>query len=269
MAEEREWSGAGAFFDLPGDSPLWELWPDGAPVWGALDSLKPYILAAIKPNVAALRAKGPLVLEDSAVAAGGEIVPRPSFHSEGGRLKVEKGGEALEGAAVVLAGAYLADDLIELGPGSLVEAGAMIKGPAIIGAGAEVRQGAYVRGSVLALEGCVVGHSTEAKNLLMLPGAKAGHFAYLGDSLLGKGVNLGAGTKLANLKIKGAPFRFKAFGKVETVERRKFGAVLGDGVQTGCNSVTSPGVLMGPESLVLPNVTVKGGYYPRRSLVKS
>ena len=144
----------------------------------------------------------------------------------------------------------------------------MIKGPSIIGAGTEVRQGAYVRGSVLTLERCVVGHCTEAKNLLMLAGAKAGHFAYLGDSLLGAEVNLGAGTKLANLKMVDAPHRFRVGDAEETAERRKFGAILGDGVETGCNSVTSPGVLMAPGCRVLPNATVKGGYYRRRSVVR-
>jgi NDP-sugar pyrophosphorylase family protein len=144
----------------------------------------------------------------------------------------------------------------------------MLKGPVIIGAGTQVRQGAYVRGSVLTMEDCVIGHVTEAKNVLMLKGAKAGHFAYLGDSILGCDVNLGAGTKLANLKLLKLPFKFQIGSETATVDRRKFGAILGDRVATGCNSVTSPGVILGPDSLVLPNVTVKGGCYASRSVIR-
>jgi acetyltransferase-like isoleucine patch superfamily enzyme len=264
---EGEWNSPEGYFALEGDHFLWELWRGGAPVWEALDRLGDLIRSNIRPNVSSLRASGSLVREDSAIV-GREIVLGASCSFEGGRLKVEKSGRLLEGAAMVLAGAYLADDLIEIGPGALVETGAMIKGPTMIGAGTEVRQGAYVRGSVLSLEGCVIGHATEAKNALLLKGAKAGHFAYLGDSILGSEVNLGAGTKLANLKILNSPFRFEVGGAVETLDRRKLGAILGDGVQTGCNSVTSPGVLLGPGSMVLPNATVKGGWYGRRSVIK-
>ena len=102
----------------------------------------------------------------------------------------------------------------------------------------------------------------------MLDGAKAGHFAYLGDSLLGREVNLGAGTKLANLKIVPGPVRVPVEGQVLKVDRRKFGAVLGDGVETGCNSVTSPGTVMAPGCLVAPNTTVAPGYYPRKTVIR-
>jgi NDP-sugar pyrophosphorylase family protein len=140
-----------------------------------------------------------------------------------------------------------------------VEPGALIRGPALIGPNSEVRQGAYVRGSVLVGEGCVVGHATEVKNGLFLDGAKAGHFAYVGDSILGFGVNLGAGTKLANLKIIEGTIRLRGpDGPVDT-GRRKLGAVLGDGTETGCNSVTSPGALMAPKTMVFPNTTVPAG----------
>jgi bifunctional N-acetylglucosamine-1-phosphate-uridyltransferase/glucosamine-1-phosphate-acetyltransferase GlmU-like protein len=207
---------------------------------------------------------------EAAALVGGEAVFGIEWSLDGphGGFVATKDGRVLEGAALILPGALIADDAVELGPDVLVETGAMIKGPAIFGAGTHVRQGAYVRGSVLTLEGCVVGHCTEAKNLLMLRGAKAGHFNYLGDSLLGSEVNLGAGTKLANLKMLDSAFRYLVGGSVEVVDRRKFGAVLGDGVETGCNSVTSPGALLAPGCRVLPNVTVKGGYYRRRSIVR-
>jgi NDP-sugar pyrophosphorylase family protein len=131
-----------------------------------------------------------------------------------------------------------------------------------------VRQGAYVRGAVWSSPGAIIGHATEAKNTLLLPGAKAGHFAYLGDSLLGREVNLGAGTKLANFKMTNQPYRFRVSGQETEVRRRKFGAVLGDGSATGCNAVTNPGVLLGRKAKVLPNVSVPSGYYPARTLIR-
>ncbi|MDH5299168.1 MAG: hypothetical protein OEV91_09130, partial [Desulfobulbaceae bacterium] len=94
------------------------------------------------------------------------------------------------------------------------------------------------------------------------------HFAYVGDSILGNQVNLGAGTKLANLRFMAGNVRIKSpSGPVDT-GLRKLGALLGDEVQTGCNSVTSPGTLMGRRSLLLPNVTAPSGYHPAKSILR-
>jgi NDP-sugar pyrophosphorylase family protein len=117
-------------------------------------------------------------------------------------------------------------------------------------------------------DGCVVGHVTEMKNAIMLPGAKAGHFAYIGDSILGKGCNLGAGTKLANLRLIKGPIKFFYQKKQVDTGLRKLGAILGDRTETGCNSVTNPGTLLGPGCLVSPNATVKAGYYPARTVIR-
>jgi bifunctional N-acetylglucosamine-1-phosphate-uridyltransferase/glucosamine-1-phosphate-acetyltransferase GlmU-like protein len=100
-----------------------------------------------------------------------------------------------------------------------------------------------------------------------LDGAKAGHFAYIGDSILGKDVNLGAGTKLSNLKMIPGSIIVTADKKRYDTGRRKLGAILGDHTETGCNSVTSPGTLMGPGSIVYSGVAVPGGYYPSRTVV--
>ena len=101
----------------------------------------------------------------------------------------------------------------------------------------------------------------------MLDGARAGHFAYVGDSILGREVNLGAGTKLANLRmLPGAITIVSGEERLDT-GRRKFGAILGDRTETGCNSVTSPGTLMGPRSVVYPGVVVPAGCYPGRTLI--
>jgi NDP-sugar pyrophosphorylase family protein len=164
-------------------------------------------------------------------------------------------------------GAYLFDDNIIIGAGTVIEPGALIKGPTVIGANTEVRQGAYMRGNCLVGNGCVVGHTTEIKGSIMLDGAKAGHFAYIGDSILGKDVNLGAGTKLANLKMIPGKIIITVDRKFHNTGRRKLGAILGDRTETGCNSVTSPGTLMEPRSIVYSGITVAGGYYQKSTCV--
>jgi bifunctional N-acetylglucosamine-1-phosphate-uridyltransferase/glucosamine-1-phosphate-acetyltransferase GlmU-like protein len=258
------------FFKLTESQPLAGLLAKIEYVWEILQFIKPTIKDSINPNVGHILKKGSLVTEPTALH-NGQTVFGVDFNLDGpgGHFVCRKDGQVLEGAALILPGAFLADELIEIGPGVLVETGAMLKGPSIIGARTEVRQGAYVRGSVLAVGDCVIGHATEAKNTLMFSGAKAGHFAYLGDSILGHEVNLGAGTKLANLKMMETPFRFVVDGQTHLVDLRKFGAILADQVETGCNSVTSPGVLIGRGSKVLPNVTVKAGYYSSNTLIRN
>ena len=102
----------------------------------------------------------------------------------------------------------------------------------------------------------------------MLDESKAGHFAYIGDSILGRGVNLGAGTKLANMKMVPGTVMVAIDRKYYNTGRRKLGAILGDGSETGCNSVTSPGTLMKPGSVVYPGISVPGGFYQERSYVR-
>ncbi|MCJ7603406.1 MAG: hypothetical protein MUO63_18140, partial [Desulfobulbaceae bacterium] len=115
---------------------------------------------------------------------------------------------------------------------------------------------------------CVVGHVTEVKHTIFMDDAKAGHFAYLGDSILGNEVNLGAGTKLANLRFTPGNVKIRtANGPVDS-GLRKFGAILGDFVQTGCNSVTNPGTLLGKKSLLLPNTTAPSGLHEKNSLIR-
>lgn len=138
--------------------------------------------------------------------------------------------------------------------GAVVEHGAYIQGPCYIGPAAEIRHGAYIRGNVYVGARAVVGHTSEVKGSVLLDEAKAAHFAYVGDSFLGRAVNLGAGTKLANLKLKGDEVRFRHPQTKQPMSSglRKLGAVMGDGAQTGCNAVLSPGTLMLPGAQVLP-----------------
>ena len=145
-------------------------------------------------------------------------------------------------------------ELISIGKNTTVEAGAYIVGPCFIGENCQIRHGAYLRGDVFAQNHCVIGHATEAKNAIFLEGSQAGHFAYVGDSILGSHVNLGAGTKCANLRFDRKNVKVKG---VDT-GLRKFGAIFGDGAQTGCNVVTNPGTLMTKQSSALACSSVYG-----------
>ncbi len=103
---------------------------------------------------------------------------------------------------IVMDGAYIDDkDAVVIGEGTVVEPGAFIQGPAIIGKNCQIRNGAYIRGDVIIGNNCTVGHATELKNCIMIDTAQAPHFAYVGDSIIGRGVNLGAGTRLSNVPV--------------------------------------------------------------------
>jgi UDP-N-acetylglucosamine diphosphorylase / glucose-1-phosphate thymidylyltransferase / UDP-N-acetylgalactosamine diphosphorylase / glucosamine-1-phosphate N-acetyltransferase / galactosamine-1-phosphate N-acetyltransferase len=160
---------------------------------------------------------------------------------------------------IVETGAYLVDpQLISIGPGTIIEAGAYIKGPCVIGQECQIRHGAYIRGNLLAGNRCVIGHATEVKNSVFLNGAQASHFAYVGDSILGNHVNLGAGTKCANLRFDNQSVHVLSNGQQLNSGLRKFGAIFGDHAQTGCNSVTNPGTIMGKASRLAPCETAHG-----------
>jgi NDP-sugar pyrophosphorylase family protein len=253
------------FFDISRNQ-FKELFDDIEYVWDALKKIKEYIRDNIKPNVSGIR-KGEAFISKTAVLFNGEVVESGfDINVENKKLVVKKEGKILEGASVVYAGAVLMDDNICIGKGTVIEPGALVKGPAIIGDNTELRQCAYLRGDTLVGDNCVVGHTTELKSSVMLGGSKAGHFAYIGDSILGR-VNLGAGTKLANLKIIESDIVISIEGKRYETGLRKFGAILADGVETGCNSVTTPGTLLGKDVLMYPNTTAKG-YHSPKTIIK-
>lgn len=166
---------------------------------------------------------------------------------------------------------------VSIGPGTVIEDGVCIMGPTVIGRDCEIRQGAYIRGHCLMGNECVLGHASELKHSIMLDEAKAPHFAYLGDSILGNNVNLGAGTKLSNLTV--SSVKDHETGQRPTVRLRlgndtidtglaKLGAIIGDNAQTGCNAVTNPGTLIGKNTLVYANTSVAKGLVPENSIVK-
>lgn len=134
-----------------------------------------------------------------------------------------------------------------------------IEGPCFIGPNAEIRHSAFLRGGSWICAGALVGNSTEVKNSVLLPEAKAPHFNYIGDSILGYNVNLGAGTKLSNVRND----RKDIFVTVKDGTRvntglRKLGAIIGDGGQLGCNVVTNPGCIISPGKMINPNEAVSG-----------
>jgi NDP-sugar pyrophosphorylase family protein len=170
--------------------------------------------------------------------------------------------------ATVPEGVHLLGGPLCIAAGCRIEPGAVLRGPIIIEEGAEVRTGAYLRGGVIVGAGCVIGAHTEVKRAILLDGAHAPHQNYVGDSILGRKVNLGAGTILSNVKNVGTDVTFPHDGRTVRTGLRKFGAVLGDGCRTGCNTVTNPGVLMGPGCITYPNTSLRSGVYPPRTLVK-
>jgi NDP-sugar pyrophosphorylase family protein len=137
-----------------------------------------------------------------------------------------------------------------------------------LGPKTEIRHNAYVRGGVITGAKALIGHATEIKSSILLNEAKAPHFAYVGDSILGNGVNLGAGTKVSNLKITSGDIRLKIEDDIVSTGIRKMGAIVGDKTETGCNSVLNPGTLLAKGCLVFPASSVPARYYPKRSEIK-
>lgn len=165
-------------------------------------------------------------------------------------------------------GAQLLGERIVIGKGSRIGHGVVIEGPIWIGEEVEIRPGAYLRGGSWLGDGAVVGANTEVKRAIFLPRAHAPHLNYVGDSILGRGVNLGAGTILSNFRHDGRDIRIPCPGGPLVTGRRKLGAILGDGVATGCNSVLHPGCVVGAGTHLYPGVQLRAGVYPARSVIK-
>ncbi len=144
---------------------------------------------------------------------------------------------------------------------------AHISGPAIIGKNAEIRHGAFIRGNAIVGEGAVVGNSTELKNVLLFNKVQVPHYNYVGDSILGYKAHMGAGAITSNVKSDKSLVTINIFGdKIET-NLKKFGAMLGDNVEVGCNSVLNPGTVVGKNSNIYPLSMVRG-YVTENSIFK-
>jgi UDP-N-acetylglucosamine diphosphorylase/glucosamine-1-phosphate N-acetyltransferase len=138
--------------------------------------------------------------------------------------------------------------------GTVIRSGTYIEGPCVIGKNCRIGPHAYIRGSTAIGDNCHIGHATEIKNTIVLEGTKIPHFSYIGDSVIGSGCNFGAGTKIANLRYDHGPV--KACGR--DTGRRKFGAVIGDGVQFGINCSINVGAVVGSNVTVAPHTRVDG-----------
>ena len=155
-------------------------------------------------------------------------------------------------------GVAFVGERVFIGEGTLVEDGAMIKGPAIIGRNCQIRHNAYIREQVIIGDNCIVGNSCEVKNSLLFNQAVAPHFNYIGDSILGYQAHLGAGVKISNFKLVPGNISVDIDGRPFDTGLRKFGALLGDQTDIGCNAVLNPGSILGRGAVIYPNTNWRG-----------
>ena len=144
---------------------------------------------------------------------------------------------------------------------------AYIAGPCIIDEEAEVRHCAFIRGSAIVGKGCVVGNSTELKNVILFNKVQVPHYNYVGDSILGFKAHMGAGSITSNVKSDKTLVVVKSDGENIETGLKKFGAMLGDNVEVGCNSVLNPGTVVGRSTNIYPTSCVRG-YIPANSIYK-
>ena len=209
--------------DLPNQ--VLPLLPKQEPVWNIFDEDSPY---SLKQQISKLN---PSAINFLTIA---DLPDTTTFDEENGPVIIQSG--------------------------ALIEPSTHFIGPCFVGSTAIVRHGAYVRENAWSCSGALVGHCSEIKHSVLLPGSKAPHFNYVGDSILGRNVNLGAGVKLSNLRNDGTEVYLRLEELRIPSGLRKFGAILGEGCQLGCNAVTNPGTILGNDSVVWPNVTVTGVY---------
>lgn len=144
---------------------------------------------------------------------------------------------------------------------------ASITGPCIIGKGTEVRPGAFIRGKAIVGENCVVGNSTELKNVILFNNVQVPHYNYVGDSILGYKSHMGAGSITSNVKSDKTNVTIKYEGDIIETGLKKMGAILGNYVEVGCNSVLNPGTIIGSNTNIYPLSMVRG-YVPKGSIYK-
>ena len=157
--------------------------------------------------------------------------------------------------------AYVGKEVF-VGEGTVIEDGAMIKGPAIIGRNCQIRHNAYIREQVIVGDNCVVGNSCELKNTLLFNHAVVPHLSYVGDSILGYKAHLGAGVVISNVKLVPENIIIEVEGRSFDTGLHKFGALVGDRTDIGCNAVLNPGSIIGRGSVIYPNVNWRGVLAP-------
>ena len=190
--------------------------------------------------------------------------------------KFEYPWQALSGikALILELGSELGDDYTQVAPDvwvhktATVAPTAYLGGPCIIGAGTEVRHCAFIRGSALVGENCVVGNSVELKNVILFDNVQVPHYNYVGDSILGYKSHMGAGSLTSNVKSDKTLVVVKDGDEKYETGLKKFGAMVGDFVEVGCNSVLNPGTVVGRGSNIYPLSCVRG-VVPADSIFKS
>ncbi len=162
----------------------------------------------------------------------------------------------------------LFDENIWISKSAKVAKTASITGPAIISSNAEIRHCAFIRGKVIVGSDTVVGNSTELKNSILFNGVQVPHYNYVGDSILGYKAHMGAGSITSNVKSDKTLVEFKYNREKFNTGLKKFGALIGDGVEIGCNSVLNPGTIIGQNTNVYPLSMVRG-FVPESSIFKN
>lgn len=247
-SREPRWAGMPALFDLKATAYA-HLFTYLDQPWEALSALDAYL--------------GMLLAEDPLAGTRGGETEGSLIRGDlrlGPRSRIEPGVH-IEGS-------------VHIGADCLIETGAYIRGPAWIGDRCEIRQGAYLRGIVLAADGAVLGHACEFKRCVLLEGAQAPHFNYVGDSIMGIKAHIGAGVILSNVRLDKRNIRAALLApggvsdhltagnpsaaSLQDTGLGKFGAILGDACEVGCNSVLNPGSILGARCRVTPLSLVKG-----------
>ncbi len=166
-----------------------------------------------------------------------------------------------------LMGKPFISNTVFIGSGTIVEQGAVVKGPAWIGERCHIRSGCYVRENVIVGDGVVMGNSCEFKNCIVCDEAQVPHFNYVGDSILGFRAHLGAGVILSNVKLDHREISVAIDDGIVPTGLTKFGAIVGDRTEIGCNAVLNPGTVIGRDCIIYPSVNVRG-VIPRAHIVK-
>ena len=162
---------------------------------------------------------------------------------------------------------YKIGDNVWIAKDATVYESAYINGPAIIDKGAEIRHGAFIRGNAIVGKGAVVGNSTELKNVILFNKVQVPHYNYVGDSVLGYKAHMGAGSITSNVKSDKTNVTIKIGDENIETGLKKMGAMLGNNVEVGCNSVLNPGTVVGQETNIYPLSSVRG-YVPEKCIYK-
>ena len=157
-----------------------------------------------------------------------------------------------------LLGKPFISNAVFIGARTVVEQGAVLKGPAWIGEDCQIRSCCYVRENVIVGDNVVMGNSCEFKNCILFDEAKVPHFSYVGDSILGFRVHLGAGVILSNVKLDHSEIQVTTNDGIISTGLKKFGAIIGDRTEIGCNAVINPGTILGRDCFIYPGANFRG-----------